>query len=201
MAPPRYVPQISIEPPEERVGRGHINLLLTLACLYVHRFASDLSLLRHCEPLIGTEPALVEWIGTAVRDAALQVHHFGWALRGIRATMKACPTLRAQVDHPKLREAVKAFDRDFADAVLLRHAVSHLGEQLSTPQKMAELHRPGEFLAWETTVGGYFTMASSRGRQVKLHVHEGTLDRLRAVLVAACDAFAGADPTWEPAYG
>jgi hypothetical protein len=115
--------------------------------------------------------------------------------------MRTCPILQAQVDHRKLREAARTFRRDFPDAELLRHAVSHLGEQLSTPAKMDELRRPGEFLKWETSVGGYFTMASNRGRQVTLDVHERTLDQLRTTLGMICKAFEGAGPTWIPAYG
>jgi hypothetical protein len=78
IAPPRHVPQIPVEPPEERQGRDHINFLLMLACLYVYRFANDLALLRHCEPLVGSDPEPVEWMGTAMRDAALQIHHLDW---------------------------------------------------------------------------------------------------------------------------
>lgn len=203
IAPPRYVPQIPVEPSDERQGRDHINFLLMLACLYVHRFRSAVSLIRHCEPLLGPklgqEPP--EWIGIAVRDAALSVYHFGVTLRAIRAGLKRCLTLRDQVDADELRKAAKAFARDFPDAVLLRHAVGHLAEQLSTPEKMAELRRPGEFLKWETQVGGYFTMASPAGRQVRLDVHERTQAQLRRVLVMTCEAFEGADPTWIRAYG
>lgn len=192
-----------VGPSEEHAGRDHIDFLLMIACLHVHRFGAALSLIRHCEPLLGPETGNEpgEWIGLATRDAALSVYHFSVTLRAIRAGLGRCPTLQALVDSEKLREASKTFNRQFPDAVLLRHAVGHLAEQLSTPEKFAELKRPGEFVFWETNVGGYFTMASPRGRQVKLDVHERTLDRLRTVLIAVCDAFAGADPTWIRAYG
>jgi hypothetical protein len=174
-----------------------------LACLHVYRFGTAVSLIRHCEPLLGPELGMdpPEWIGLATRDAALSVYHFSVTLRAIRSGLGRCPTLKAMVDVEKLREASKAFNRQFPDAVLLRHAVSHLAEQLSTPEKFAELRRPGEFLHWETNVGGYFTMASPRGRQVKLDVHKRTLAELRTVLVMTCEAFEGADPTWVRAYG
>ena len=131
-----------------------------------------------------------------MRDAALSVYHFGVALRAIRSGMKKCPTLRGLVDAHQLREAGKAFDRDFPDNVLLRHAVGHIADQLSTPEKVAELRRPGEFLMWETQVGGYFTMASKVGRQVGLNVDDETLARLQEIIENVCQAFAGADPTW-----
>lgn len=106
--------------------------------------------------------------------------------------------LRMQVDVRKLRSAWMDFNRDFPDAALLRHAVSHLGDQLSAPEKVAELRRPGEFLMWETQVGTHFTMASRAGRQVRLDVDERTEERLRTVLAEVCDGFAGADPVWMP---
>ncbi len=203
IAPPRYAPQIATDPPEEREGREHINLLITLACLHVYRFSKAVSLIRHCEPLVGpdfgVEPA--DWCGIAARDAAMSVYHFGETRRAISSSLGKCPSLNAQVDAEKLRAARKAFDREFPDAVQLRHAIGHLAEQLSTPQKMAKLKRAGEFLIWESQVGGSLSMASPKGRQVRLNVDEQTLDRLQTILVTICEAFDGASPTWSHACG
>lgn len=198
IAPPRYAPQIAIDPAAERDGREQINLLLRLACLSAHRFSNAVSLIRHCEPLVGPDLGLepAEWMGIAVRDAALSVYHFGETQRAIPANLRKCPILLASVDATKLREARKAFSRGFPDTVLLRNAVGHIAEQLSTPEKVAELRRPGEFLMWETQVGGRFTMASRAGRQVRLDVEEQSLAQLLAILRIICEAFDGADPTW-----
>ncbi len=203
IAPPRYAPQMPIDPPCESAGREQINLLLRLACLHVFRFSTAVSLIRHCEPLVGpelgTEPA--EWMGIAVRDAAISIYHFSETLRAFSANLRKCPTLQARVDAGKLRRARKALAREFPDIVLLRNAVGHLAEQLSTPEKVAELQRPNEFLVWEEQVGGYFSMASRKGRQVRLNVDEQSLAKLQAILAAICVAFTDADPTWHHTCG
>ncbi len=203
IAPPRYAPQIELDPSGEREGREHINFLLRLACLSVHRFGTAVRLIQHCQPLIGPklgfDPA--EWMGIAVRDAALSVYHFGSALEAIRRGLKTCPELRAQADMEKVRDAGRSFARDFPDAAALRHAVGHMADQLSTPEKLAELRRPGEFLMWETQVGEVFTMASRTGKQVRLDVDDRTQDQLQTILTQVCEAFAGANATWAHACG
>lgn len=203
IAPPRYAPQIPIDPPSERVGREQINLLLQLACLQVFRFSTAVSLIRHCKPLIGPELGIepAGWMGIAVRDAVFSVYHFGKIRGAFSVNLRNCPSLQARVDLGKFRYARKAFAHDFPDTALLRNAVGHLGEQLSTPEKTAELQRPGEFLVWEEQVGGYFSMASRKGRQVRLNVDEQSLAKLQTILAAICEAFADADPTWHHACG
>ena len=194
IAPPRYAPQLPEAPPEEAAGREQINRLLHLACLFVYRYARAVSLIEHCAELIGPDHGIepADWQGIALRDAVHSLFHFGKTHDALSAALKSCPTLRASIDLTPLRVARKAFDRDFRDLTLLRNAVAHVADELSTPARRAKLQRPGEFLIWEGQVGAHLSMASNRGRQVQLVVDAGSLARLEATLEAICLVFAAA---------
>lgn len=71
-----------------------------------------------------------EWLFIAARDAAMQIHHIGEAMKLIKGTfLRECPTLRSRVDGRHFRRALKLFDSYFPNQKAIRDTVGHLGER------------------------------------------------------------------------
>lgn len=170
---------------------------------YVQNFADALALYEFSQQNQGRQ--LTGWMGIAGRDAALTVFHFGNTMQGIGRAFKDCPTFRAAIEHSRLREARRMFEKSFPDYIAIRNAVAHAGELHTSVEKSeANMARAAEFRGLyigqnaRIIIQGFINdsfLQNINGRLVALELSEASLE----ALAAAADLFTSgfpADPKW-----
>ncbi|MDO9489200.1 MAG: hypothetical protein Q7J32_12555 [Sphingomonadaceae bacterium] len=204
IVPPRYAPQLQPAPSTAPAVREQLNQLLRSVCLFTYRFSKAVSLIEHCDALIGPELGIepADWQGIALRDAVHSLYHFAKTLAAFSGALRQDPELLAKIDGKRLRGARKEFERHFPNLRLLRNAVAHLGEQLSSTSGISVFQQLGAFIVWEGQVGARLSMAVEEGRQVEILVDEASQARLQSILETICNVFAAAPGArWEHVCG
>jgi hypothetical protein len=79
------------------------------------------------------------WRWIACHECVLELYHLRARLEKIQSVrLRNCPSVRATVDMPKIKNARKRLDEYFPDIEALRHATAHKGENEAHP----EVHAP-----------------------------------------------------------
>ena len=135
-----------------------------------------------------------EWQLIAARDAAMTVYHFGTALTIVKSQNGRYPTLRANVNANRIKEAVAAFSSAFPRSHRIRHAVGHIANSQANVEK-AQSHQVQGLIAiccldddrnfWMT----FKADSASVAETLILRIHSTTSDKLRKIAEIATSAF------------
>jgi hypothetical protein len=93
------------------------------------------------------------WRIIAAKEASMMAYNVGVAHSLLRGSFKECPTLRARVDHTRLREGTKMIEMLLPDIHSVRHAISHSAELAADPERNA-LRRETEIFPGAVAVKG-----------------------------------------------
>ena len=78
------------------------------------------------------------WRWIACHECVLELYHLRARLEKIQSVrLRDCPSLRATINHLRLRAARKQLDEYFPDIEALRHAIAHKGENEAHPEHHA----------------------------------------------------------------
>jgi hypothetical protein len=200
----------------ERDGIRHVFDLLDSLNLYLSSFQSAVALLefaktKHSENTgnaIGDTmrerhefarkqhkelSKLWEWQLIAARDATMTVYHFGTALTAVKSQSARYPTLRANVNAKRIKEAVTAFSNAFPRSRRIRHAIGHIADSQVTVEK-ARSHQVQGMIAicclndrdfWMT----FKADSAPAAETLVLGIHSTTSDKLCEIAEIATSAF------------
>ena len=133
MTPPCL--NIRVVPETEREAFLALVVSVNGLASYIRMFRSAVELFEYAEVL--QEPGISKhqcgnWQLVAARDGAMSMFHFQRILEQSGISLKNCPTVRALLDHEKLRSARRRFNAVFPDVARVRHAVAHSAEMGET---------------------------------------------------------------------
>ncbi len=131
------------------------------------------------------------WDNIASRDLVMTVFHFGKALEAIKSSMNLTPIISAQVAHDELREASRVFKREFPDADMLRHAVAHRAESLTSFLKIQQQASPiegGKEYYTGSTVNEIYRI-TYKNRNLCIPINNETHKRLAEITLLVYSSF------------
>lgn len=205
-------------PLEEREIKHHVDTQIHMLDHYVRHFRRDVTLMDHCEGLVGrlaAERAAVEketqdfggrsmelthamhepwdWMGVAARDAVMNVYHFGSTLKSIRSNAGKAESWRGKFDSARLKGAVARFDDRFPFHAVQRHALAHMADNMRTPEAVQDMWpENGPLMLGVMTGRTYgFNQKDDKGRdhEMRLDVTADTLNDLNEIKQEAWEAF------------
>lgn len=179
MKPPELWPSI-ITPPVEVDFVKDLYANLWGVFHNVDAWNSAFQLFRYSQGRpIGVAPGLLrKWRFIAAHECVLQLHHFRERLILIRGhKVRACYSLRSEIDMAALRAATRKLDRYFPDIDSMRHAIAHSGANEVRPEEHAPDH------GWLLTQLDEHALFKTyyQGKERSLELSEGTLHRVEEV--------------------
>lgn len=199
------VPQLDLKrlaEDEQTVGR-QLNYVLWDLGQHVGLFKHAVELFVFCRrelmPLIKSEDheardRLMRWQFIAAQDAVMTVYHFSMLLSRVMPTARLCPTVWANTQQARLKQARTLFRGRFPNADDHRHAIGHAGEQ-ELPYIFANELKPGPLRTLRgAIVGNAFQTTHHDGRIFQCRIDMESLARLEGIKE---EAYAGIWPAIE----
>ena len=177
-------------PENEQGAVSHFESLLSDLISFCEAFQDDFVLYANSRGLQDQEgsPNYVRsWMFIAGRDGAMTLYHFAQTLSSIRGSFGSCPTFRATVDHPAIRQAEKDLKAAFPAIDALRNAVAHWGELDKNPAE-AQRHYVGNIKHSSNFQGDAFIF-SFEGEIVDYHLTDASALAINDIARRVLSAF------------
>jgi|GEM_PF-5214178 len=177
-----------ILPEDERLAAPEFMNGLTSLWEAVRQFNHALRLFDLCDL---ERPHENDWKLIAAKDGAWSISNMGFVMQHFRAEVGSHPTLKSLIDHAKLRNAMKKYERAFPDFPEMRHALAHIPDSKKDQRTRDRNYYKGPFISDGQEIEGDQTMimvhqslngrifqTTFAGRLLRYEVSKQTLDEL-----------------------
>lgn len=144
-----------------------------------------------------------EYREIAAKEGALNIYHFGCALRAINTVLSTHNLFGGKIDLDLSRRAGAQFRTDFRNNKNVRHAIAHAGEILESPEKVAKHPVFGAgFSGLVTSIVQNKTYSIAfEGKMFTINLDMATVSKLEAVMLMTQAAFSNTSAPNAPPAG